>query len=997
MTMTADHLPSHAADSGVCAAVSGLDRSEGQRAERTGPNSAWKDLAQRRGCSKLTSLHILFAWRASSGGLEPIAPDSVSSKFEGDPGRSAAMASAWSSASTGKPQVSYAERLRRAKEGAAKRDEKNASDQASMQLVDTKSDSYPANHDTIGRGGRSNDSTADAAPFVSVNAPDRSNSHDPSTASRSPTIYGRETAGTPTTVASATAKSASSTTSPTRFNVWEARKKQLDSRINQTSSQNNTELTRDDGSSTSGAVHRSSQSAVSTDRSSKSYSRADEDAERRREPVTNPLTDKEWLLKVNILNGANSEHPIDRSAPTTERHEFDRTLAHNAGSEEAAKVNDGAADGVSSVERSERIKTQKKRLNAPTNDATPPPPFSDALNWPSPNTANDRSGRAPLSASEAETETGLHRRRASVDRREEQESLQSPQASRTTGLDGLDVEVLRQPGLEKGRKGKQWIPIVPTITHFAGQNRQQKHSKPTSSIGKRQGSKDIVNRRSASNPESRDPRSRLRRDEKGSTAMDVRSAERSAKDTAQREPLDDTVRAAQSTEDTLEGAAAELNLSASTPNSPNGPSNGSGRALENGVGGTSRRHKSNYGYTTARGYRGKQLAKRAEMSQLHAQSPAESASQNDSATIPGHPAKYESRGELDSERDTYEATKQSRERSPLNAPLGPKAGNSSRTSRSSMSRGKTTHYNGRALAGYAGPYGAATYGPAYVPSPFMPSYQAQPASLPFHPFGVPVVESTPAEFAPTGTSTSSEPTFALLLQVEFYFSHQNLQGDFFLRKSMDVQGFVPIEVVASFNRVKHLAGENVDLIRETLQYSKALQLSDDKSKVRKAYGWEPYVLVGGEHAQHYHAYPVGSNGIAPPFGTPPPPIFSPPLQPRGMQMAASRPYFYSPYPTAPYEFVPSAQHTLRSHPATASGSNPNHTSEGLNPSQADEGDASPESNDGDAASSSVTGAEASQQSSKAYGTDSTEDGDDDEISFGVVASTGLGGTLGTGK
>ena len=48
---------------------------------------------------------------------------------------------------------------------------------------------------------------------------------------------------------------------------------------------------------------------------------------------------------------------------------------------------------------------------------------------------------------------------------------------------------------------------------------------------------------------------------------------------------------------------------------------------------------------------------------------------------------------------------------------------------------------------------------------------------------------------------------------EYYFSDDNLQKDFFLRNQMDDEGFVPISVIAGFNRLQALT-QDTDLIKE---------------------------------------------------------------------------------------------------------------------------------------------------------------------------------------
>ena len=44
---------------------------------------------------------------------------------------------------------------------------------------------------------------------------------------------------------------------------------------------------------------------------------------------------------------------------------------------------------------------------------------------------------------------------------------------------------------------------------------------------------------------------------------------------------------------------------------------------------------------------------------------------------------------------------------------------------------------------------------------------------------------------------------------EYYFSSDNLQRDFFLRRKMSAEGYLPISLIASFNRVQQLTQVDV--------------------------------------------------------------------------------------------------------------------------------------------------------------------------------------------
>ncbi|XP_052250264.1 la-related protein 1B-like isoform X5 [Dreissena polymorpha] len=68
-------------------------------------------------------------------------------------------------------------------------------------------------------------------------------------------------------------------------------------------------------------------------------------------------------------------------------------------------------------------------------------------------------------------------------------------------------------------------------------------------------------------------------------------------------------------------------------------------------------------------------------------------------------------------------------------------------------------------------------------------------------------------------------------QIEYYFSEENLQRDFFLRRKMQKGGWIPISLIASFHRVQALT-QNVALIVESLVESSCLELSEDRTRVR---------------------------------------------------------------------------------------------------------------------------------------------------------------------
>uniref|UniRef100_A0A287D4E1 HTH La-type RNA-binding domain-containing protein n=1 Tax=Ictidomys tridecemlineatus TaxID=43179 RepID=A0A287D4E1_ICTTR len=66
-------------------------------------------------------------------------------------------------------------------------------------------------------------------------------------------------------------------------------------------------------------------------------------------------------------------------------------------------------------------------------------------------------------------------------------------------------------------------------------------------------------------------------------------------------------------------------------------------------------------------------------------------------------------------------------------------------------------------------------------------------------------------------------------QIEYYFSIENLERDFFLRRKMDEQGFLPISLIAGFHRVQALT-TNLNLILEALKDSTEVEVVDEKMR-----------------------------------------------------------------------------------------------------------------------------------------------------------------------
>ncbi|KAK4338571.1 hypothetical protein RND71_043058 [Anisodus tanguticus] len=85
----------------------------------------------------------------------------------------------------------------------------------------------------------------------------------------------------------------------------------------------------------------------------------------------------------------------------------------------------------------------------------------------------------------------------------------------------------------------------------------------------------------------------------------------------------------------------------------------------------------------------------------------------------------------------------------------------------------------------------------------------------------------------------------LVKQIEYYFSDANLVKDDFLRSKMDEDGWVPIELIASFPRVRQLTN-NIKFILDCLRASTLVEAQDDK--VRRRNDWKKWIHTSGSVA-----------------------------------------------------------------------------------------------------------------------------------------------------
>lgn len=108
--------------------------------------------------------------------------------------------------------------------------------------------------------------------------------------------------------------------------------------------------------------------------------------------------------------------------------------------------------------------------------------------------------------------------------------------------------------------------------------------------------------------------------------------------------------------------------------------------------------------------------------------------------------------------------------------------------------------------------------------------------------------STPVYYPPAayglpsaGAGMSQMLTESLRIQIEYYFSSQNLQKDFFLRSMMDDHGWILATVIAQFNRVRRLTPD-LTVVVAAVRNSTVVETSPDGTYLRSVDNPEQWVL-----------------------------------------------------------------------------------------------------------------------------------------------------------
>lgn len=102
-------------------------------------------------------------------------------------------------------------------------------------------------------------------------------------------------------------------------------------------------------------------------------------------------------------------------------------------------------------------------------------------------------------------------------------------------------------------------------------------------------------------------------------------------------------------------------------------------------------------------------------------------------------------------------------------------------------------------------------------------------------------------------------------QIEYYFSEENLMRDFFMRRKMDKEGFLPITLIASFHRVQALTTD-VSLVINSIIESDELEMVDS-FKVRTVNDPLKWLITDETTNQTFSDSSESTHGIVTPSDT----------------------------------------------------------------------------------------------------------------------------------
>lgn len=91
-------------------------------------------------------------------------------------------------------------------------------------------------------------------------------------------------------------------------------------------------------------------------------------------------------------------------------------------------------------------------------------------------------------------------------------------------------------------------------------------------------------------------------------------------------------------------------------------------------------------------------------------------------------------------------------------------------------------------------------------------------------------------------------------QIEYYFGMENLLKDVYLRKHMNEEGWVPITLLAGFNRIQQKTMDS-SILMEAIASSQLIEISPQNTHMRLKNEWPRWILQGNSAAPAAAAAP----------------------------------------------------------------------------------------------------------------------------------------------
>lgn len=78
----------------------------------------------------------------------------------------------------------------------------------------------------------------------------------------------------------------------------------------------------------------------------------------------------------------------------------------------------------------------------------------------------------------------------------------------------------------------------------------------------------------------------------------------------------------------------------------------------------------------------------------------------------------------------------------------------------------------------------------------------------------------------------SDPVQFVVAQLNYYMCVENLCKDMYLRRHMSENGWIPLSLLANFNRIRNLTHGDINMVTEAVRRLHDIEMSEDGSRIR---------------------------------------------------------------------------------------------------------------------------------------------------------------------